>query len=251
MSKDESSNYDPHPKLAKFRGDGDKIKINVWLKIFESIFPKEATTKLVYYLEGNALEYYGEHILGSNISSWETIKAKLTTRFGPKIHSNLLVGMQRRLKLNENVQSYFEEKLNLLMSTSLSQAEIITSLIDGLPIKWRHDFNGRDIKNYEHWLQIALTAEALDKNNSIKTYKNYQPRTGNTHTAIPSTSYSRNVQRKYIPNKNKLPSPCKHCKAKYNKDYFHWHKDCPTKDQSFQVGQANYGDDQEQQITLN
>lgn len=251
MSKEDTRSCDQHPKLAKFKGEGDQIKINVWLKIFETIYPKETTSKLVYYLEGKALEYYGEHILGSNISSWETVKSKLTTRFGPKIYSTLLVGMQRRLKLDENVQSYFDGKIDLLMSTSLSQAEIIVSLTDGLPIKWRHDFNGREIRNYEQWLQIALTAEALDKKDNTKMHKSYQTRSGSTHTATPATSHSRTVDKKYFNNKNKLPSPCKHCKEKYNKDYFHWHKDCPTKDQNLQIEQTDFGNDGDDQITLN
>lgn len=247
------SDHDQHPKLSKFKGNGDKIKINVWLKIFETIFPEKPSAKLMYYLEDNALAYYGEHILGSNITAWDTIKTKLTTRFGPKIHSNLLVGMQRRLKLQENVQSYFDEKIDLLTSTNLSQAEVITSLTDGLPIRWRHDFNGRDIKSYGAWLQIALAAEALDKGNNNKTYKNYvyKPRNSNTRSTIPITAFSNTQQNKRFTNKNKLPSPCKHCKEKYNKDYFHWHKDCPTKDQNFQVDQVNHGVDLEQHITLN
>lgn len=100
-------------------------------------------------------------------------------------------------------KKYSDKKVDSLMSTNLPQAEVITSLTDGLSIKWKHDFYGCDIKNYEQWFHIVLITEPLDKSNSTITYMNYHLHTGNTHTNLPSTLHSRNVQKKHIINRNK------------------------------------------------
>lgn len=68
-------------KLSQFKGDGTKLKLKFVRTYFESICPKNPANYLVYCFEDNALVYNGKHILGTKISSLETMKNKSMTRY--------------------------------------------------------------------------------------------------------------------------------------------------------------------------
>ena len=219
-------------KFMKYSGRQCPIPIKTWLKLFESIFNKPEQ-EIIFYLEDDALKWYGNNIAGTNIRLWATISQKLIEHFGTSLHSSLIEAQHRRLRLNETVLQYFDEKWDLLCQTSLTTSEKLECLTDGLPKEWQIQLAPTKwtVKTSDAWLQSVLCLEA-----SLKTLRQ-KPKSPNhniakVHTARAqpqrfTRTSSRSQRQQPRQGSSSAPSPCKYCLQKMNLSCYHWHKDCP------------------------
>ncbi|UYV65298.1 hypothetical protein LAZ67_3003857 [Cordylochernes scorpioides] len=107
-----------------------------------------------------ALEFFADEILtNAHIKKWETVKDKLNARFKPYTYSPIVLASSRKLLACETVETYFNEKMDLLNQTSLKREEKIQLLTDGLHLSWRDVFAAAQPADPTKWIQVALSVE--------------------------------------------------------------------------------------------
>ena len=205
------------PKIQIYKGLGDKVTIENWLKRFEMLAQfynwseKVKIVMLGNYLEDDALNWYIEN---SN-DSYVEMKVKLNTRFGIETVEPIVEFVNHRYDFKTGIKDYFETKRRYGVAAKLTESQIIPLMINNLPQKMSEHFTAVKPKTFAEFYSIAKTAENHFKRNSFKTQfsDKTKPKSDNT-TDKP---------------KRKPPNPCKICEDLGFKGRYHWMSDCKNK----------------------
>ena len=228
------------PKMPKFNGKEESLRIESFIIIFERLFTSlsddEKLLKVISFFEGEAADAYAEDVLSDPNITWDEAKDKLSSRYGHTDISPIVAASRRRLQRQENVKKYFDDKSKLLRKAGISEPNMADLLTEGLPQSYRSHFYGRRFKTIHEWLLLAQDIEADVNNSNTFRPQNRKPNTGRTLTASKSetgNNYGRNQSRQ--PNRSqqqthKPPYNCRYCQE-LGRTEFHWHRECPNKRQ--------------------
>lgn len=220
--------------MARFKGDGSKVKITAWLAVFNNTFAdKDDATKiklLGQYLEDEALTWYAEEILEAGLTTFQAAKETLISRFD-KTHIRPIISAKDRMldSENESLQDYYNDKMRLLRQTKLEDLDKVALLTEGLPSFYRTPMIAGGPTTPTTWLSLALQLEKSFKKNPRFIKKKQD-------TEIPAIVHmvgGPNKQRQRPSNgskSSKPPAPCSICRKVGLNEEWHWHSDCPNKD---------------------
>ncbi|UYV70101.1 K02A2.6-like [Cordylochernes scorpioides] len=154
----------PNNRLQKFNGSKSAIRPESWIKLYDfennSLKEDEKIKNLMYYLTDSALEWYADEIISNPaIKRWEVVKEKLIQRFGSYNANPIVSASHRRLKREESIENYFQDKIRLLNQTHLTKEEKIHLLTDGLPNDWKDLIVAAQPTDTTKWFHIAASIE--------------------------------------------------------------------------------------------
>ena len=95
-------------KLDKFSGIDNDIRAQTWITLFEvhtRSSPDTRVEQLLYNLQGQALEWYGDEVAVMIDPDWITVRDLFISRFGTATSTPLLDAMKRRLKQGEKLKN--------------------------------------------------------------------------------------------------------------------------------------------------
>ena len=216
------------PKFPKYSGYDKELRVQTWLALFEvhtdDKSEAERTKLLMYSLDKSALEWYGDVVVGNNLS-WLTVKELMIARFGTSTATPLIDAQRRRLQKNETVEQYFGEKIRLLRQAGLDEPSMVDQLTEGLPFSWKLTLTAASPTNTTAWIQVAQRTETHFKSRQTSDIPtgNANPSRVETRTLVSDTR-----QRTFRQgNSNRSPPPCRYCQ-RLNIDINHWHRECPN-----------------------
>ncbi|UYV78640.1 K02A2.6-like, partial [Cordylochernes scorpioides] len=182
----------------------------------------EKIKNLMYYLTDSALEWYADEIISNPaIKRWEVVKEKLIQRFGSYNANPIVSASHRRLKREESIENYFQDKIRLLNQTHLTKEEKIHLLTDGLPNDWKDLIVAAQPTDATKWFHIAASIE--QNRASIQ----FKPK-NKIHLATKNNDSRKNV----------CPFWCPICSKKGIK-IKHWVTDCEDYDPNYKKDRPN------------
>ncbi|UYV71593.1 K02A2.6-like [Cordylochernes scorpioides] len=216
----------PSNRLQKFNGSKSAIRPESWIKLYDfennSLKEDEKIKNLMYYLTDSALEWYADEIISNPaIKRWEVVKEKLIQRFGSYNANPIVSASHRRLKREESIENYFQDKIRLLNQTHLTKEEKIHLLTDGLPNDWKDLIVAAQPTDTTKWFHIAASIE--QNRASIK----FKPK-NKIHLATKNNDNRKNV----------CPFWCPICSKKGIK-IKHWVTDCEDYDPNYKKDRPN------------
>ncbi|UYV80667.1 hypothetical protein LAZ67_19001324, partial [Cordylochernes scorpioides] len=216
----------PNNRLQKFNGSKSAIRPESWIKLYDfennSLKEDEKIKNLMYYLTDSALEWYADEIISNPaIKSWEVVKEKLIQRFGSYNANPIVSASHRRLKREESIENYFQDKIRLLNQTHLTKEEKIHLLTDGLPNDWKDLIVAAQPTDTTKWFHIAASIE--QNRASIQ----FKPK-NKIHLATKNNDNRKNV----------CPFWCPIC-SKKGKKIKHWVTDCEDYDPNYKKDRPN------------
>jgi hypothetical protein len=213
-------------RLDKFDGISKDIRIQTWLRLYETHIGNEDADRikgLLYNLKGIALEWYGDEIAGTSITRWETVKEKIVKRFGISTATPLIDAQRRRLKRDETVEDYFREKMRLLRQTKLSSLEMTQQLTEGLPFQWKLSLAAARPVDPNSWVEVAQQIEThYSSQQSRQQFNKFRQNNDRRRSSQTNTT-----ARTLTATTNRPPYPCNICK-RLGRDEYHWHRECPN-----------------------
>ena len=217
------------PKIQIFKGIGDKVTIENWLKRFEMLsqfYKYSEKTKIVMlgnYLEDDALNWYIENYCDDN---YIEIKQKLINRFGLETVEPIVEFVNLRYDFKTGIKEYFETKRRYGVAAKLTESQMIPLMINNLPLKMIDCFTAVKAKTFSEFYSIAKTAENNYKRNSFKNQSfNEKPKVKNENSSVKP--------------KRKPPNPCRICEGLGFKGRYHWSNDCTNKSKTNPTTQTN------------
>ncbi|UYV70291.1 K02A2.6-like, partial [Cordylochernes scorpioides] len=216
----------PNNRLQKFNGSKSAIRPESWIKLYDfennSLKEDEKIKNLMYYLTDSALEWYADEIISNPaIKRWEVVKEKLIQRFGSYNANPIVSASHRRLKREESIENYFQDKIRLLNQTHLTKEEKINLLTDGLPNDWKDLIVAAQPTDATKWFHIAASIE--QNRASIQ----FKPK-NKIHLATKNNDNRKNV----------CPFWCPICSKKGIK-IKHWVTDCEDYDPNYKKDGPN------------
>ncbi|UYV74836.1 K02A2.6-like [Cordylochernes scorpioides] len=216
----------PNNRLQKFNGSKSAIRPESWIKLYDfennSLKEDEKIKNLMYYLTDSALEWYADEIISNPaIKRWEVVKEKLIQRFGSYNANPIVSASHRRLKREESIENYFQDKIRLLNQTHLTKEEKIHLLADGLPNDWKDLIVAARPTDATKWFHIAASIE--QNRASIQ----FKPK-NKIHLATKNSDNRKNV----------CPFWCPICSKKGIK-IKHWVTDCEDYDPNYKKDRPN------------
>ncbi|UYV77733.1 K02A2.6-like [Cordylochernes scorpioides] len=216
----------PNNRLQKFNGSKSAIRPESWIKLYDfennSLKEDEKIKNLMYYLTDSALEWYADEIISNPaIKRWEVVKEKLIQRFGSYNANPIVSASHRRLKREESIENYFQDKIRLLNQTHLTKEEKIHLLTDGLPNDWKDLIVAAQPTDATKWFHIAASIE--QNRASIQ----FKPK-NKIHLATKNNDSRKNV----------CPFWCPICSKKGIK-IKHWVTDCEDYDPNYKKDRPN------------
>lgn len=173
------------------------------------------------YVEGEALTWFGDEIAPhASTLSWSEVKRRMIARFGQIIIRPLIAAHKRILQSTENVQRYYEEKMDLMRQTTMTEEDMIASLTEGMPFSYHNHLISCGTATTGEWLSKALQFEC----SMGKRRNNYRPIHAEAAVADPQNKKSVDIKKKPL-------TPCRFCKEK-GKELFHWHSECKLNPQA-------------------
>ncbi|UYV75877.1 K02A2.6-like, partial [Cordylochernes scorpioides] len=170
----------------------------------------------------SALEWYADEIISNPaIKRWEVVKEKLIQRFGSYNANPIVSASHRRLKREESIENYFQDKIRLLNQTHLTKEEKIHLLTDGLPNDWKDLIVAAQPTDTTKWFHIAASIE--QNRASIQ----FKPK-NKIHFATKNNDNRKNV----------CPFWCPICSKKGIK-IKHWVTDCEDYDPNYKKDRPN------------
>ncbi|UYV64131.1 K02A2.6-like, partial [Cordylochernes scorpioides] len=170
----------------------------------------------------SALEWYADEIISNPaIKRWEVVKEKLIQRFGSYNANPIVSASHRRLKREESIENYFQDKIRLLNQTHLTKEEKIHLLTDGLPNDWKDLIVAAQPTDTTKWFHIAASIE--QNRASIQ----FKPK-NKIHLATKNNDNRKNV----------CPFWCPICSKKGIK-IKHWVADCEDYDPNYKKDRPN------------
>ncbi|UYV61089.1 K02A2.6-like [Cordylochernes scorpioides] len=216
----------PNNRLQKFNGSKSAIRPESWIKLYDfennSLKEDEKIKNLMYYLTDSALEWYADEIISNPaIKRWEVVKEKLIQRFGSYNANPIVSASHRRLKREESIENYFQDKIRLLNQTHLTKEEKIHLLTDGLPNDWKDLIVAAQPTDTTKWFHIAASIE--QNRASIQ----FKPK-NKIHLATKNNDNRKNV----------CPFWCPIC-SKNGIKIKHWVTDCEDYDPNYKKDRPN------------
>lgn len=236
-------------RLQRFSGAKSKIKVASWIALFEVTAEKldtdkEKITFLMHYLDDEALQWYADEICESiDEMTFDEVKQAMKQRFGERTIEPVLAAQRRRLQKGETVQQYYEDKMYLLRKTGLSEMSMAEILTDGMPHYYRTPLIASSISSVSDWLNKAVRLESSFASRPERESQPFRPQ------AVAATAeHSYQPKGKQRPQqKKKPPNPCKFCKA-LDKTEYHWHNECPNRQNHGNKGAAAAAVDDEREV---
>ena len=229
--------------LAKYSGHKTIIRADMWISLFEVITRDKDDSYRIFemmaYLTDDALNWFATDIAPKldNIK-WKQVKDEFIARFGPAIANPLVESQHRRLKFNENVQQYYDDKMRILRRIQLQETDVVAQLTEGMPPQYRGYLLCANPNNAVAWLAVALQLEAtigrkqsFEKPNQNPRFKQKFKATG-IQTAL--VSANRNNPRPNRSQSARPSTPCRYC-SQAGETVYHWHRDCPRTQNSRQT----------------
>lgn len=250
MSTGSSNSQEPstsassrRPKLETFSGSDSVLRVDLWLNLYEvleNVSDIEKIRHLFSYLTGDALMWYAAEIAPrmSEIS-WAEVRIELLQRFGKAITNPLVEANQRRLKISENVESYYNDKMRLLRRCEISESDRVALLSDGMPSLYKGYLLCSKLATPVIWLELALQLEKNFKkppsqeSAPSRNSQNSQGRFSRSQTPRFPTAAVAQAGPK---GKNTPPSACRICEKAGFPNELHWHKECPRRSQNSGTG---------------
>jgi hypothetical protein len=227
------------PKIQIFKGLGDKVSIENWLKRYEmiSLFYKwseyEKIVMLGNHLEDDALNWYIENY---DNCSYSELKTKLINRFGLETVEPIVEFVNLKYDIKTGIKEYFENKRRYGILAKLSEPQMIPLMIQGLHPKMIDSFVAVKPQTFSEFYTIAKTAENNFKRNFNANQK-FNDKTKQKDQTLTKP-------------KKKPPNPCKICENLGFKNRFHWSQDCRNKNKNAnqtQTKQINIIDNKSEQ----
>ena len=218
------------PKITRFSGTNDDLKVEPFLNIFDRYFGSlddlSKVLKLGEYLSGDALNFFGTDIITDEFINWTEAKSRLLRRYGHSDVPPMLAAVRRPLQKHETIKQYFDEKCShLRQEKGLSESARTQLLTEGLPDVYRQHFYGKRFTSTTEWLQTAQDIEAdLNRHNRYPTHTNSSAHVNRTDS-LPNKHHFKS---KSNHKESRPPYPCRHCRDKGITAH-HWHNDCPNK----------------------
>ena len=125
----------PNGRLCDtFLGNDPLVKIDDWLGLFDMVTDgysdSEKLTALCRHVTAEAMTWIVREIGPIKATlSWPQIGMRMLKRFGRATHNHLMEAMDRELKANETIESYYNEKkrlLDLAGESALNQVALLT-----------------------------------------------------------------------------------------------------------------------------
>ena len=213
--------------IAKFAVHKTVIRADLWINLFEVATRGQDDQTRVFtmmaYLIDDALNWFASEIAPRlDDIKWVEVREQFISRFGPAIANPLVESQHRRLKISENVTTYYEDKMRLLRRVNISEQDIVAQLTEGMPPNYRGYLLCASPKTAVAWLTVALQLEAtIGRNTYERSYRDNRQKPKPV-IAMPARSKQFNRQNK------KPPYPCKHCQQA-GETVFHWHSECPRR----------------------
>lgn len=218
--------------MPRFEGDSSKVKVESWLTMFELVHDsitdnKEKIKKLVTYLKDGAMDWFCDTIMPRiETITFATIKTEMITRFNRDLVEPIIQVQNRKLKKEESVNDYFNEKLMVLRRTGLKETGQIAMLTDGMPQHFRTPLISARPANTNGWLSLALDLETSFRQNRKFQVDNPGPRTETVHIIDKNKRDSKKTGRGTTKQSGrKPPGPCRFCKSR-GQENWHWNNEC-------------------------
>lgn len=216
------------PKLQVFKGLGDKISIENWLKRYEMIAThltwseKDKIVMLGNYLEDDALNWFIEN----SSDNYTDVRTKLINRFGVETIEPIVEFVLIRYDIKAGIKDYFERKRRFGNLAKLTVEQMIPLLIHNLHPKMAESFVAVKPKSLTEFYNIAQSAES-----NLKRFMN---RSAHGSEKPRSVNEGKQVQAKRKP-----PNPCRICENIGFKNRFHWSNECRNRGKTDQNKQTN------------
>ena len=165
LSEPSTHFYRESISLPDFNGDSNDVSIENWLAMFEEIMKfrswneHESIFMLGNYLKGEALEWYMTVRRGSYDQSFSELKSLFMKRFALR----LIEFKNFRYDSSKDMLDYYKNKRRLGTLAVLSEAHIVSFMIDGLPVYLSSAFNALKPQSMDHFFEIASRAEINNK----------------------------------------------------------------------------------------
>lgn len=233
-----TTNNNQRLAMSRYKGESSKVKIKAWVAVFESTFTdkndQEKIRLLGQYLEDEALTWFAEEILTPRVQQWVAAKKILEDRFDATHVRPIVAAKDRFLNKDESINDYYNEKMRLLRQTGLIDLDIVALLTEGLPQYYRTPLISGSPSLPTSWLSLALQLEKSFKRNQVARFTGQMRPNG----SYPSFGNAQQPQQVHHVAENKgnkkserkPPQPCKICKRRENKEAWHWHSECPNKE---------------------
>ncbi len=209
------------PKIQIFKGLGDKVSIENWLKRYEMIYlfykwsENEKIVMLGNHLEDHALNWYIENY---DNCSYSELKTKLINRFGLETVEPIFEFVNLKYDIKTGIKDYFKNKRRFGILAKLSEPQMIPLMIQGLNPKMIDSFVAVKPQTFSEFSTIAKTAENNFKRN-FNANERFNDRTQQKDQTLNKP-------------KKKPPNPCKICESLGFKNRFHWSQDCRNKNKN-------------------
>ena len=221
------------PKIQIFKGSGDKVSIENWLKRFDMIanYYKWSNDKKVImlgnYLEDDSLNWYIEN---SDNCNYDDLKAKLIsrTRIGVQTVEPIVEFFNLKYDIKKDVKEYFEQKRRYGVLAKLTEEQMIPVMIQGLHPRMISNFIAVKPKTFSEFCQIAK----LSEDNLKRSFNTFNKPNNMSINAKDKPKFREN--NKFKTNK-KPPNPCKICENLGFKNRYHWAQDCYNKNKNSQT----------------
>ena len=165
-----------------FTGTNPHIHIDDWLRLFNLVTRRlteeDRIEALARHVGEEAMLWLIRDILPEEDLDWEEIQLRMTTRFRRATHSFLDDAMDRELKPNESLESYFNDKRRLMRLAGVPDHNQIPMLSRGIPNKSMRTHIATTMPpDPDTWLRVALVAEANLRSRESNTERRpFQPK---------------------------------------------------------------------------
>ena len=213
--------------IARFRKESEGVRINAWINLFELVNvdqPNDAAKvrMLMRYVEGEALTWFGDEIAPQAATiSWDDVRRRMIARFGQITVRPLLAAHKRVLKSEENVQKYYEEKMDLIRQTTMTVEDTVASLTEGMPYQYHNHLIASGAVSPSEWLSKALQLESSIGKKRAPFRPIPEAATASTNRKPPGKDQKKGT----TAFQTKPRVPCRFCKAQ-GRELYHWHSDC-------------------------
>ena len=141
---------------------------------------------------------------------WTEVRQLLIARFGPAISNPLVEPQHLRLRPNETVQNYYDDKMRAFRRVTLAEQDIVAQLTEGMPSTYRGYLLCARLTSSVAWLAVALQLEVTLRRQTLfppKPTQQFKSQSRAIALAVnqPKRSFNQNRNRD-IP-----PTPCRFC----------------------------------------
>lgn len=212
--------------LPKYTGAEDDVPVDKWLHLFEtkasnvSWSERDRIDCISEYLEGEAFRWYLTEIFDAE-DTWEGIKTSMISRFSAPVSDPFRQFIHCRLKREQRIRHYYEEKTHLGRLADLKDVHIVSGLTDGVPEEIERRLAGLTLTTPAKWLAAALQAEDSVHRDASQHSSKRQLMRREPHSTRP-----------WLPaGSMRTPhSECRHCASAGLPNQFHWHNECPRRE---------------------